>query len=108
MSLIKGSIVFGRGTFDAIATSKERSMVPLFIPCIAIVDPCILPDCCRQSSSHKILEDDYCYTFLDINPVSQFHTLIIPKKHHRDMFNVTPEVACHMMGYDRKIGESIC
>jgi len=30
--------------------------------------------------SHKIYEDDLVYAFLDINPLSPGHTLVIPKK----------------------------
>ncbi|QHX35795.1 histidine triad protein [Spiroplasma sp. TIUS-1] len=32
-------------------------------------------------SSKKIYENDYAFAFLDISPVSQGHSLIIPKKH---------------------------
>ena len=31
--------------------------------------------------SHKIAENDKFYAFLDINPDTNGHTLIIPKKH---------------------------
>jgi len=31
--------------------------------------------------SHKIYEDEHVFAFLDINPVSEGHTLIVPKKH---------------------------
>ena len=30
--------------------------------------------------SHKIYEDEHTYAFLDINPVTPGHTLVIPKK----------------------------
>ncbi len=29
--------------------------------------------------SYKIAEDDSCYAFLDINPITRGHTLVIPK-----------------------------
>lgn len=35
--------------------------------------------------SHKIYEDDKVFAFLDIGPVSQGHTLIIPKEHAQDL-----------------------
>lgn len=43
--------------------------------------------------SHKIYEDDNFLAFLDINPLSPGHALIIPKKHYRfvwDVENVGP------------------
>ena len=31
--------------------------------------------------SGKVYEDEYCYSFLDINPQSKIHALVIPKEH---------------------------
>lgn len=39
--------------------------------------------------SYKIYEDENCLAFLDINPISDGHTLIVPKKHY-DTFENTP------------------
>lgn len=36
----------------------------------------------------KVYEDDLVLAFLDINPVSLGHTLIIPKKHFQDVFEM--------------------
>jgi len=41
--------------------------------------------------SHKVYEDDNFLAFLDIRPLSPGHTLVIPKKHYRWVWNV-PEV----------------
>lgn len=38
-----------------------------------------------EISNKKIYEDDDIYAFLDINPLSPGHTLIIPKKHTLDI-----------------------
>ncbi|MDO4963146.1 MAG: HIT domain-containing protein [bacterium] len=38
--------------------------------------------------SYKIYEDDYTIAFLDINPDSDGHTLIIPKKHFKDLDDI--------------------
>lgn len=37
---------------------------------------------------HKIYEDDKFLAFLDINPVSLGHTLLIPKQHYRWVVDV--------------------
>ncbi len=37
--------------------------------------------------SYKIWEDDKFYAFLDINPWTKGHALIIPKKHHDYLFD---------------------
>ena len=30
--------------------------------------------------SYKVAETEHCYAFLDINPLKEGHTLVIPKK----------------------------
>ena len=41
--------------------------------------------------SYTIYENDYVKCFLDINPVSMGHTLIIPKKHFLDINDIDSE-----------------
>src|SRR5690554_1451008 len=38
--------------------------------------------------SKKIYEDENVYAFLDINPKSKGHTLVIPKKHSANIFEI--------------------
>ena len=38
--------------------------------------------------SFKIYEDDVVYAFLDANPDSDGHTLIVPKKHFTDLDDI--------------------
>lgn len=44
--------------------------------------------------SHKVYEDDKFLAFLDINPRAPGHTLVIPKEHHRWVWDV-PEVGAY-------------
>ena len=41
--------------------------------------------------SFKTYEDDFVLAFLDINPESNGHTLIIPKKHYTDLNDIDSE-----------------
>jgi len=34
-----------------------------------------------DAPAHKVYEDDLCLAFLDIHPLADFHTLLIPKHH---------------------------
>ena len=43
--------------------------------------------------SYKIYEDDETYAFLDINPCSKGHTVVVPKKHHDNFTSMPPEDA---------------
>ncbi len=38
--------------------------------------------------SHKIYEDEHVFAFLDINPISVGHTLIVPKKQVRFVWDL--------------------
>lgn len=45
----------------------------------------------NEIPSYKIYEDDNVMTFLDIKPDSCGHTLIIPKKHYKDLMDINNE-----------------
>jgi histidine triad (HIT) family protein len=55
------------------------------------------PDCifCKIVSgeipSHKIDEDDKTLAFMDINPWTRGHALVIPKAHSRNIYDVDPD-----------------
>lgn len=41
--------------------------------------------------SYTIYEDEYVKCFLDINPIENGHTLIVPKKHFTDISDIDEE-----------------
>ena len=53
--------------------------------------------------SYKIYEDDYVYAFLDINPDSNGHTLVIPKKHILDVDTMDNETIVKLFEVVKKI-----
>lgn len=38
--------------------------------------------------SWKVYEDDHTCAFFDINPMSAYHTLVVPKVHYTDVFDM--------------------
>lgn len=42
----------------------------------------------NEIPSEKIYEDEHTFAFLDINPVNIGHTLLIPKTHSQNIFDV--------------------
>ena len=51
--------------------------------------------------SYKVYEDNLVYAFLDINPDSPGHTLIIPKKHYQDLVSIDNETLLHIFDVTR-------
>ncbi|WP_302466616.1 HIT family protein [Weizmannia acidilactici] len=43
--------------------------------------------------SAKVYENEHVYAFLDISQVTKGHTLIVPKKHKENIYELTPEIA---------------
>jgi len=42
-----------------------------------------------ESPSWKVYENESVYAFLDIFPATRYHTLVIPKKHYTNIFDIT-------------------
>lgn len=57
--------------------------------------------------SHKIAEDDNYLAFLDINPLAEGHTLVIPKKEVDYIFDLDDETLKGLMVFARKVGLAI-
>ena len=57
--------------------------------------------------SYKIYEDDNILAFLDINPVSAGHTLIIPKKHTLDINSIDNETLIKIFDKAREISKNL-
>lgn len=51
----------------------------------------------NEIPSYKIYEDDIVLAFLDINPDSDGHTLIIPKQHFKDIDDIPNDILNHIM-----------
>lgn len=51
----------------------------------------------------KVFEDELVLAYLDINPDSDGHTLIIPKKHYKDINNIEDDILLHIQKTARKV-----
>ena len=45
----------------------------------------------NEADAFKVYEDEEVLAFLDINPISMGHTLIIPKEHYENILNIPGE-----------------
>ena len=57
--------------------------------------------------SYKIGENDEFFAFLDINPITAGHTLVIPKKEIDYIFDIDDETLGRMMIFAKKIAVAI-
>ncbi len=55
----------------------------------------------------KVYEDEYTFAFLDINPVNEGHTLVLPKKHIENLINSDSEDLKNIMPALREITEAV-
>lgn len=57
--------------------------------------------------SHKIAEDDYFYAFLDIAPLKEGHTLVVPKRETDYIFDLPEDYLARMLQFARPIAKAI-
>ncbi len=57
--------------------------------------------------SYKIAEDEHYYAFLDINPLTEGHTLVIPKKETDYIFDLDDKTIGGLMIFSKKIAKAI-
>jgi histidine triad (HIT) family protein len=55
----------------------------------------------------KVYEDDKVFAILDIHPINRGHTLVLPKKHAKNLFDVPEEDFLAMMRVTKKLATVI-
>ena len=56
---------------------------------------------------YKLYEDDLVLAFLDISPMANGHTLIIPKEHRENIFDVEEKYLERMVDVSKKIAQKM-
>ena len=56
---------------------------------------------------YKIYEDEVVIAFLDINPKTNGHTLIVPKKHTLDLESIDIDTATHIIKVAKEISQTL-
>lgn len=57
--------------------------------------------------SFKIYEDDMCLAYLDINPFSEGHTLVIPKAHSEGLLDTSCEMLSELIKRVKNVASHI-
>ena len=58
-----------------------------------------------EAPSWKVFENEQVYAFLDIHPASRYHTLVIPKKHYENIFDIPEEELKEVIAVVKKIAK---
>ncbi|CAK7056667.1 MAG: hypothetical protein DELT_01259 [Desulfovibrio sp.] len=73
---------------------------------VPVSDSCIF---CRivkgELPSTRVYEDDALFAFLDINPISPGHTLLIPKGHYETLLDIPENTASLLLPAAQRIGK---
>ena len=56
---------------------------------------------------YKVAEDDKYFAFLDINPVTKGHTLVVPKHEVDYLFNLDDEEYAGLLLFAKKVAKAI-
>lgn len=56
---------------------------------------------------HKIAEDESHFAFLDINPIAEGHTLVVPKKETDYFFDLSEDEIHQVMNFAKKVARGI-
>jgi len=56
---------------------------------------------------YRIAEDDRYFAFLDINPLREGHTLVVPKKETDYIFDLDDDTIAGMMVFSKKIATAL-
>jgi histidine triad (HIT) family protein len=56
---------------------------------------------------YKVAEDDYFLAFLDINPLTKGHTLVVPKKEVDYIFDLEDSTLSSMVLFAKKVAKAI-
>ena len=57
--------------------------------------------------AHKVYEDENVLAFLDIFPLSEGHTLVIPKNPSRNLLDIDPDDLCTLMRAVQKVARGV-
>lgn len=57
--------------------------------------------------SYKVAEDDKFYAFLDINPITWGHTLVVPKQETDYIFDIDDELLGEMMIFSKRVAKAL-
>jgi histidine triad (HIT) family protein len=69
---------------------------------------CIFCKISRKEISARIIkENEHAIAFLDVNPISDGHTIVIPKEHYKNLSETPKEVLSDVVGLVKDVANII-
>lgn len=56
---------------------------------------------------HKVAENEACIAFLDISPLKEGHTLVVPKKEMDDLFDLDDDTYRALLMFAKKVAKAL-
>ena len=61
----------------------------------------------REAPANRVYDDEQVVAFMSNHPVNPGHTLIVPKKHYENIFEVPDEEIAHIFMLSKKIASAV-
>jgi histidine triad (HIT) family protein len=61
----------------------------------------------REIPAYIVAEDESCMAFLDINPLAEGHTLVVPKREEDYFFDLSDEELSRLMVFSKRVARAI-
>jgi histidine triad (HIT) family protein len=61
----------------------------------------------KQVPGSLVFEDEKVMAFLDIKPLNEGHTLVIPKEHYENVFDIPRELLAHVHGVTKQVALAV-
>ena len=61
----------------------------------------------KRIPANLVYEDEKAMAFLDIRPLSEGHTLIIPKSHYENVVDISQELIMHIHGVTKRVALAV-
>ena len=61
----------------------------------------------KQVPASLVYEDEKVMAFLDIRPLNEGHTLVIPKEHYESIFDIPEELIAYLHGITKRVALAV-
>jgi histidine triad (HIT) family protein len=76
--------------------------------CTTITASCIFCKIVRKEAPASIIyEDDKALAFLDIRPLNEGHTLVIPREHYETVYDMSEDLVAHVFKLVKRLAVAV-